>query len=96
MLASMADDDAGRDKLTRALARTVAHRKQLTEARERLRAHATERLDGHVHAIGVANEALNGEHRDNSLVYRYLRSQLTEAARLRAIEGRGKPDASGE
>lgn len=87
----MADDNGDRDKLTQALARLVAHGQQITEARKRLRAHASERLDGHAHAIGVSAQALNDPETRNPLVYRYHRTQLTEAARLRAIEGRGEP-----
>lgn len=84
-------DAADRDKLTRGLSRLVACRQQIGEHREHLRAHASERLDGHAHAIGVAGDALQTPEHRNALVYRYLRAQLTEAARLRGIEGRGKP-----
>lgn len=84
-------DTSDRDRLTRGLSRLVACRQQLGAHREQIRAHASERLDGHAHAIGVASDALQTPEHRNVLVYRYLRAQLTEAARLRAIEGRGQP-----
>lgn len=84
------DDSAARAKLTHAMARLVACRQQLDHHREQIRSHATDRLDGHVHAIQSASESLQDPDRRNVLSYRYLRTQMTEAARLRAIEGRGK------
>ena len=86
------DDSAARAKLTRSLARLVACRQQLDQHRDQLRSHATDRLDGHVHAIQTASDALQAPEKRNVLTYRYLRAQLTEAARLRAIEGRGRAE----
>lgn len=85
-------DDADKAKLERALARLVAHRKQLQKHRTDLRRHASARLDANTHAVGVASGAMT-DGRANVLTYRYLRTQLTEGARLRAIEGRGEPEA---
>ena len=85
-------DEAGtKSKLIRAMARLVAHRKQLDEHRTALRRNATDRLDANTHAVGVANKAMQAD--PNVLTYRYLRTQLTEGARLRALEGRGEPEA---
>ncbi len=77
------------------MARLVALRQQIGEHRKGLRRHATDRLDATSHAIGVASKAMEGADA-NVLTYRYLRTRLTEAARLRAIEGRGEPDADAE
>lgn len=91
----MADSD-DRKKLVRAMARVTALRKQLDEHRRALKAHASERLDATAHAVGVASDAMKDPEHRHILTHRYLRTQLTEAARLRAIEGRGAKDDQGE
>lgn len=88
----MDEDKTAKAKLTRAMARLVAHRQQLDEHRKALRRNATDRLDANAHAVGVASKAVAGPEA-NVLTYRYLRTQLTEGARLRALEGRGEPEA---
>jgi hypothetical protein len=83
-------DDAAHKKLRRAMARLVACREDLGKHRDAIRRNARDRLDANVHAVGVASKAVAED--PDVLTYRYLRTQLTEGARLRAIEGRGAPE----
>jgi hypothetical protein len=76
-------DDEHKKKLTRALARLVACKKQLDEHRETLQRHASDRLDAVQTETNVA--AKHMDHSPNVLTYRYSRRAMTEAARLRAI-----------
>lgn len=87
----MADSDDHK-KLVRAMARAVALRKQVAEHRKALKVHVRDRLDATAHAVSVASEAMTDPEHRHILTHRYLRTQITEAARLRAIEGRGEPD----
>lgn len=81
-------DEAAKDKLTKALARTVAMRQQVAKARDGVQRHASDMLDHRQHAVEVASKHL--EHSDNPLVYRYARVQMTEAHELRAVTHRAE------
>lgn len=72
------------------MARMVAIRQQIAEHRKAIRKQARERLDATAHAIDTSAKALEAD--PNVLTYRYHRTRLTEAARLRALEGRGEPE----
>lgn len=75
-------------KLVRAMARLVAHRKAIHEQREALQKHAAGMVDVASHRAAVAAEHL--ETHDNILVHRYARTHITEAARLRAVSLRAE------
>lgn len=80
----------GSEKLTRAMARLDAAKQQQAHHREAIRKLAAEHLDGCQHAIAAANTHVAA--RPNALTYRYLRTKLTEAARLRAIAGQSEAE----
>lgn len=77
------DADDHKAKLLRALARLTACRRQVQDTRGDLQKRASAHLDATQTAIGVANEHLQAE--PNALTYRYHRTQVTAAARLRGI-----------
>jgi hypothetical protein len=79
----MANDD--RKNLQKAMARLAAHRKQLHTARGQLKGRAAEQLDTMPHAIQTANDYVAKE-KGGVLTYRYLKTRITEGARLRAID----------
>lgn len=89
----MGDDKA---KLTRALARLTALRKEAAKHRDQVQRHASARLDHARHCVAVASEHLQGH--DNPLVYRYARTQMTEATRLAgaAVRSEGDRETSAE
>lgn len=77
------DDKTARTKLQRAMARMVAHRKQLQETREKLQQHASDRLDGVQASVEAAAEGMRVN--PNILTHRYGSTKIREAARLRAV-----------
>lgn len=94
----MTDPEAHK-KLTAAMARLVALRQDAQKKRRDLQEHAAGMVDVAVHRAKVGSDHL--EKHDNVLVHRYVRTHLTEAARLRAASLRSEKtralrDADGE
>lgn len=78
-------------KLVRAMARLQAIKKRTTEARGELHEKASEQLDTMPQAIDTS-AAYVARHKGGPLTYRYHKTRIHEAARLRAIVQGGETD----
>jgi hypothetical protein len=74
-------DDPDRQHLVRRMARLIAVREQVKKAREAARERAKEQLDTMPQAIGAATDHLR-QGKGGILTQRYLKTRLTERARL--------------
>jgi len=87
-------DDPDRSRLVHQLAQLRAHRERIADARKAAQHRAREQLDSNLRAKSVANDYVRAG-RGGVMTHRYLRTRLTEDARLRAIVLRDEGDDEG-